>query len=318
MEIELLMQNGKKIYAPGIEEGIKLKSVRKGTPGQLNFTAINDGLLKFTEGNPVRFLVDGKKLFYGYVFEKKRSDWDTIDVVCYDQLRYFKNKDTYIYKNKTASQVLKMVCSDFGLKAGKITDTKHVISKKLESNKTLFDIVQNALDDTMQSKGKLYVLYDDFGRICLTDVKDMRLNLLICDETAEGFSYTSSIDKEVYNKIKLVYSDKETGKSEVYIAKDSGNINKWGILQHYQEEQNNTGLKAKSNSLLKLYNRKSRNLTIKNAAGDTRVRAGCSVMVSMIFDDIRINNYMLVNEVTHTFKESVHTMDLKLIGGDFV
>lgn len=318
MGIELLMQNGKKIYAPGIEEGIKLKSVRKGTPGQLNFTAINDGLLKFTEGNPVRFLVDGKKLFYGYVFEKKRSGRDTIDVVCYDQLRYFKNKDTYIYKNKTASQVLKMVCSDFGLKAGKITDTKHVISKKLESNKTLFDIVQNALDETMQSKGKLYVLYDDFGRICLTDVAGMKLNLLICDETAEGFTYTSSIDKDVYNKIKLAYTNQKTGKIETYIAQDSKNINKWGVLQYYQSEQNNAGLKSKTNSLLKLYNRKSRNLTIKNAAGDIRVRAGCSLLVSLILDDIRINNYMLVDEVTHTFKENVHTMDVKLIGGDFV
>ncbi|MFW5631503.1 MAG: XkdQ/YqbQ family protein [Acetivibrio ethanolgignens] len=49
-----------------------------------------------------------------------------------------------------------------------------------------------------------------------------------------------------------------------------------------------------------------------------RVRAGCSLLVSLTLDDIRINNYMLVDEVTHTFKENVHTMDVKLIGGDFV
>lgn len=317
-EIELLIQNGKKIYAPSVKEGMKLKSVRKGTPGTVTFTVVKDKLLRFTEGNAVRIKVDGKKAFYGYVFKKKRSGCDTIDVTCYDQLRYFKNKDTYIYKNKTADNLLKMICSDFGLKTGILADTKYLIAKKVEQNKTLFDIVQNALDETMQNKNKLYVLYDEFGRIRLTDIADMQLNILICEDTAESLDYVSSIDDQTYNKAKLVYVNKEEGKIDTYIAQSSANINKWGVLQYYSEEQSNKGLKAKSNAILNLYNRKTRNLTVKGAAGDIRVIAGCSVMVSLDLGDMRVNNYMLVDEVTHIFNNGIHTMDLKLIGGDFV
>lgn len=317
-EVELQIQNGKKIYIPSVEEGIKLKSVRKGTPGQLTFSVAKDSLLRFTEGNAVRMKVDGKNAFYGYVFKKNRSSKDIIETTCYDQLRYFKNKDTYIYKKKTADKLLKMICNDFNLKAGKLADTKYVIDKKTEQNKTLFDIIQNALDETMQSKNKLYVLYDDFGRICLTDIADMRLNILICEDTAESLSYTSSIDEQTYNKVKLVYVDKEAGKLDTYIAQSSANMNKWGVLQYYNEEQSNKGMKAKANALLKLYNRKTRNLAVKGVAGDIRVRAGSSVMVSLDLGDMRVNNYMLVEEVTHTFENGEYTMDLKLVGGDFI
>lgn len=316
--IELSIQNGNKIYYPCVEEGVKLKYTRKGSPGQLTFNALMDKELQIEEGNPVKFLVDGQKVFYGYFFDKKGSGKTKRELVFYDQLRYFRNKDTYLYKNKTASQLLKMVCADFNLRKGKIVDTKYVIPKKHEKNKTLFDIIQNALDLTIQNKRKLYVLYDEFGEIRLTDASEMYLDVLICEETVTDYTYNSSIDKETYNKVKLAYENEKTGKIETYIAKDSANMNKWGTLQYFETEDTNSGLKAKADALLALYDRKTKSLNVKGAAGDVRVRAGCSVFVYLELEDVTINNFMMVDEVTHTFKESEHTMDLKLIGGDFV
>ena len=146
----------------------------------------------------------------------------------------------------------------------------------------------------------------------------MRVPLLIDAETAENFDYTSSIDEQTYNKIKLTYENEKTGKRELYVAQDGGKMNLWGVLQYYEEVKTSTGAAAKAEALLKLYDQKTRNLTIKNAFGDVRVRAGCAVMVSLNLGDIIANQWLVVQKVTHTFKDETHYMDLTLIGGEFI
>lgn len=59
-------------------------------------------------------------------------------------------------------------------------------------------------------------------------------------------------------------------------------------------------------------------LTIQNAFGDVRVRAGSAVVVALNLGDIVTNNYMVVNKVTHTFRGDEHMMELDLIGGEFI
>jgi hypothetical protein len=316
--IELLIQNGSKIYAPIVEEGIEWELERKGVPGKLTFTIINDGSFNIQEGNAVRMTVDNTKLFYGFVFSKKRSKENMVQVTAYDQLRYLKNKDTYVYANKTATEVVQMIATDFKLNIGTLEGTGFKIPSRIEDNKTLFDIIQTALDLTLQSTKKMYVLYDDFGKLTLKNVESMKLNLLIDEETGEDFDYTSSIDGETYNKIKLSYNNEETGKREIFIAQDSSKINEWGVLQYFDTIDKNVNGKAKANELLSLYNKKTRNLTIKNAFGDIRVRAGSAVIVALNLGDITVKNYMMVEKVKHTFEESRHTMDLTLRGGEFV
>lgn len=316
--IELIIQNGSNIYYPVVEEGITWETTRKGVPGILNFTVVKDGILNFQEGNAVRLKVDGNNVFYGFVFKKERDKGNTIQVTAYDQLRYLKNKDTYVYTNKTASDVVKMIAADFKLNVGTIEDTGYIIASRVEDNKTLFDIIQNALDLTLQNKKKLYVLYDDFGKLTLKNVESMKLNLMIDDETAENYSYTSSIDGETYNKIKLSYENKETGKREIYISQDTSNINQWGVLQYFETIEETTNGKVKANTLLSLYNRKTRNLTIKNAFGDVRVRGGSSIIINLNLGDVIVQNYMIVEKVKHTFKNNEHFMDLTLRGGDFI
>ena len=48
-------------------------------------------------------------------------------------------------------------------------------------------MIQNALDLTLENQKYMYVMYDDFGRITLKGLDNMRLNLLIDEETAETF-----------------------------------------------------------------------------------------------------------------------------------
>jgi hypothetical protein len=103
-------------------------------------------------------------------------------------------------------------------------------------------------------------------------------------------------------------------KIQVFHAQDKGNIQKWGLLRYFEEIDNPSIGQNKANKLLELYNRKSRELTISNAFGDPKVRAGCLIPVQLDLGDVITNNYMLVEKVTHKFTHDTHFMDLTLDG----
>lgn len=282
----------------------------------MKFKCYKDSQLKISEGDPVKLIVDNKNFFFGFVFTMKYGDDNDIDITAYDQLRYFKNKDSYVYKGKRADQLLKMIAKDFNFRVGKLPSTGYKIPKKVEDNKTLFDIMQNALDETLLHTGKMYVLYDNFGELKLANIENMKTKILINSETAQTINYERSIDGETYNKIKLAYDNKETGKREVFIQKDSSNINKWGTLQYYEKIDKPNGAKAKAAQMLNLYNTDTRSLKINKAFGSLNVRAGSSVVVNIKKGNLKLNNnFMVVEKVTHTFESNSHFMDLSLLGG---
>lgn len=318
MAVELFIQHNSTIQFPVVEEGARLTLERKGTPGKLEFTVVKGPGLNFAEGDPVKLTVNGTAMFYGFVFKKKRDKGGTIDVVAYDQLRYLKNKDTITEEGLKASDLLKRIATDFRLNLGTVEDTGYTLETIVEENQTLFDMIQSALDETLMNTKQLYVLYDDAGKLTLKNINTMKLNLLIDEETGENFSYESSIDEQTYNKIKLAYNDEKTGKRELFIAQDRAKMNQWGVLQYFEEVQTKTGASAKADAMLKLYDQKTRKLTIQNAFGDVRVRAGSAVVVALNLGDIVTNNYMVVNKVTHTFRGDEHMMELDLIGGEFI
>lgn len=315
--VELLIQNGNTIYTPIVPEGLTFDLERKQT-GKLTFNVIKDGIINFTEGNSVSLKVDGQPMFYGFVFSKQRDKTNSIKVVAYDQMRYLKNKDTYVYTNKKASDLVKMIAEDFKLQLGDVEDTGYMIPKKVEDNQTLLDIILNALDDTLVQTKKMFVLYDDFGKLTLKNVESMKLGLVIDEETGENYDYTSSIDNQTYNKIKLAYENEDTGKRDIYIAQDGENINKWGVLQFFDTLKDPTQGKAKADALLSLYNQKTRKLQIKGAFGDVRVRAGSAVIVRLNLGDVVVGSFMMVEKVRHVFNNSIHQMDLTLRGGEFL
>lgn len=325
MNVELLVANedGSKVYQPAVEEGIEWTTNRTGTPGKLTFKVLKDDILDFTEGSAVRLKVDGAEVFYGFVFTKSRQKDQIISVTAYDQLRYLQAKDTKVYEGKTATQFIQMLAADFRLNVGDMEDTGYVIASRVEENSSLFDMIGNALDLTLTNTGKMFVLYDSFGKLTLKSLDKMRVGdgdnyLMIDEETGENFDYKSTIDSQTYNKIKLTYDNEETGTREVYIAQSGENINKWGMLQYFDTLQKGENGQAKADALLKLYNKKTRNLKITNAFGDNRVRAGSLIVVNLALGDMSVKNFMLVEKCVHTYNESEHWMTLTLRGGEFV
>ncbi len=325
MEVELLIGNdtGTKVYQPVVEEGIEWSTERKDAPGKLVFKVVKDDILDFSEGSAVRLRVDGDNVFYGFVFKQQHDRDKLITVTAYDQLRYLKNKDTRVYENMTASDFVKSIADDYSLNPGVFDDTGYVIESRVEENTSLFEMIANALDMTLLNTGRMYVLFDDFGRLTLRSLESMYVGesgayLMVDEETGENYEYTSSIDDSTYNKIKLTYDNEDTGFREVYIAQDSSNINRWGILQYFDTLQEGENGQAKADALLSLYNKKTRSLRITNALGDNRVRAGSMIVVNLDLGDVKLKNFMLVEKCKHTYKESEHWMDLTLRGGEFI
>lgn len=320
MSYELMIQHGGKIMLPPVVEGVTIEWERKGQPGKLTFEVVKTDGLSFQEGDPCRFSVDGTPVFYGFVFEKSRkgSNPKVIKCTVYDQLYYLKNKDTYVYENKTAAEVIRMVAEDFQLNVGSLEDTGHKIASRVEDNQTLFDIIQNALDETIKATGQMYVLYDAAGKLTLKALGSMKINMLIDEEAAGDYDYKSSIAAQTYDKIKLSYENKETGKREIYIAQDGSHINQWGVLQYYEKLDGKVNAKAMADALLNLYNTKTRTLRLQDVLGDIRVRAGTLLVVMLGLGDINVSNYLMVEHAKHIFRDGQHLMELKMRGGTFV
>lgn len=316
MKVDIYIQNGPDaVYAPVITGSITWEIKRSGSPGKLTFSVLSDDILKVEEGNAVRMDVDGKPVFFGFLFERSWDRDKIVKVVAYDQLRYLKNKDTYSYDKKTVGEVVQMIAQDYNLQVGILEDTGFRLSR-VQKDKTLFDIILDAIDLTKIYAKQLYILYDDVGKLTLRNCENMLLTILIDQDTAENYDYKSSIDNNTYNQIKLYRDNDETKKRDVYMVKSSENINKWGILQYDEVIDKGVSGQAIAEAYLGIYNKPSRSLSIKNAIGDVSVRAGCYIPVILDIHGTKINNKLLVEEVKHKFDQGVHTMDLTLKGAD--
>ena len=322
MSLNILVQHGTRIYSPVLTDKVTWKTERKGAPGRLEFSAVSDSRIDLaTEGDAVQFTerADSGKIsniFKGYIFKIQKDKNGITKFTCFDQLRYLKNKDTYVYTGKRADEVVRMICDDFGLKRTTLENTVYKIPSRIENNTSLFDIVGNALDLTLENRKVMYVLYDDFGLLRLISINGLMTNVLIDASGAEDFSYVSTIDKETYNKIKLVYDNSDTGQREIYTAASTTTALSWGILQYYDTLQKNENGREKAKKLLELYNTKSKSLSIKNAFGDNSVRAGSMVFVRLDLGDTKVDSLMLVEKCSHEWAENQHFMTLELRGGD--
>lgn len=311
----LTIQHNNSVFSPPVESGVKIEWERTGSPGKLTFTTIKipNAEMSFSEGDQVCFYYDEKPVFMGYVFTKKRDREHHIEVTCYDQIRYLKNKYSYVFENKTATQIIQALCKDFNLHTGTMENTGYIIPAIAEENKSALDISLSVIEDTLLNTGNMFVLYDDFGNLNLKNVTSMLSNTLIFEDSAENFDYSSSIDSETYNSIVLYYKD-NNNKIQVFHAANKNKIAQWGTLRYFEEVKTPSIAQNKANSLLSLYCKKTRELKITGAFGDVGVRGGTLIPVKLNLGDIITNNYMLVEKVTHNFENDQYTMDLTLEG----
>lgn len=311
--MEFLVEVDKKIYEISeLVTKVSYKDVLNDGCSKLEFSYL-DNDLKINNGSIVRFKFDDANIFYGYVFKNGRNKKKEITVTAYDQLRYCKAKDDIAVKGDTITTLTKKMCNYFNLRIGSLTDTGYVLPISVQYDKTWLDIIYTSISDTLMNKGKKYVLRDEFGSVTIRDLEDLKLDLVLGDESlVYDFTHEKSIDDEFYNQIKLAFDNEVIGKKDTYTAKDYKSISTYGLLQYYEvldKKANAAQVKSKADMLLSLYNKETESLNLQ-CLGDTRIRAGTSFYGQI--SDIELNKRLIVKSVTHEFLP-VHTMSLEVM-----
>lgn len=316
MTTELLIANGRsgKIWEVSncVEEATWTTN-RTGSPGKFEFTLIKAGDVAFLEGDTVRFSVDGQLQFFGWVFTKVKDRWGVIQVTCYDRLRYFKANASYAFYNMTAGQIIEQIAGDLQVDVGQIDDTGYPIPSLIEQDQGCLDIVGDAIQQTLLNTGKIFVFYDDGNGVALQEAGNMISNVVIGDMSLlTDYSYKTDIDTQTYNYIKLVRQNEETGRADVFVAQDSGTIGQWGMLQLYQTvdgDVNDAQMQQQAQTMLAYYDQRMRTLSV-SSLGVPGLRAGQMILMKIKgLGDISLDQYVLLEKVTHKWTNDTHTMD---------
>lgn len=281
MKTELLIANkrsGKIWDVANSTQTASWTTNRTGSPGTFKFTMNKAGDVSFLEGDVVRFSVDGSLQFYGWIFTKRKNRWDEIEVTCYDRLRYLKANASYAFYDQKAGDIIKKIAGDFQLTTGSIiADTGYALPSFISEDETVLDIIGEVLQQTLLNTGKIFVFYDDGNGLALAEAKEMTSSVLIGDRSLlTEYEYKTDIDSQTYNSVKLARPNEETGRADVVIAQDSGNIGQWGLLQLYQTVDgslNEAQMRAQATASLTYYNRRMRTLAV-DSLGVPGLRAG--------------------------------------------
>ena len=290
---------------------------RTGSPGKLTFTVIKGGDLDFLEGDIVRFSVDGTLVFYGWVFTKSKDRWGLIEVTCYDRIRYLKANASYAFYGQTADQIIAQIAADRLIATSVLASTGYQIPSLVETDQSCLDIIQGVLETTLLNTGTIYVLYDDGNGLALSRPEDMQYPVMVGDKSLlTDYTYKTDIDEQTYNSIKLVRPNEETGRADVVVVEDSANIGQWGLLQLYQQvdgDVNTAQMTEQAKATLAYYNRRMRTLKVQSL-GIVGVRAGGMIRMKVQgLGDINLDQWVLLEKVTHTFENDVHTMEFETL-----
>lgn len=319
-------RNNKMYDVGALISNVSIASYLEEQPSKCTFDIIGVSDLKFYEGATVSIKIDGSKVFKGFVFSRKFTKASTretiISVTAYDQLRYLKNKDSNAFTGKTSSEIMKKICKEYVLKYKIADESTYVCPSMSFDDKTLYEMIQTALDYTLINTGKRFIIWDNFGVLTHSNVLSLDTKLFIGDESLlYDFEYETSIDSDVYNQIKLYRDNSDTGKREVYIVNDTAtkgsksgqNLKEWGILQLTKKVDDNLNAKQIENladNMLALYNNVKRTLKLE-CIGNWNVRAG-SIIYCRIPGIEKMGKVirLLVDTCTHKIDGAVHTMSL--------
>ncbi|MBR1810263.1 MAG: hypothetical protein IJ766_01265 [Clostridia bacterium] len=305
--VSLALISGGRVVTPTAAGAVTVSSVAEIAAATMTFTVAGDADGEIVNGSPVALRFCGEPVFYGYVFSVVRKPNGLTAVTCYDQLRYLKNRDSFVFTG-TYAALLKTIAAKYGLRLGTVENTGYVIQRKIYEN-TLLDILADAASITREQTGKTYIIYDDFGSLTLKSADGMATGVFLDPDNVRLLRERRSIDQGVYNRIVLARDDTATGVRSLYAANDMQRQLQWGILQYYAKDGDSVSPLQTAKNLLSLYDREDVTVEALGCAGNVSVRGGSLVMLSQ--DGGAYRSARCVS-AAHTFAGGVHLMDLKL------
>lgn len=312
----LVVKNKKTIDMTNLVQSVRW-SGRKGSSARtITVTMIDDdgyrharSGIDVADGNQCVFLVDGKERFRGILMKQNQGDKKQLKFKAYDNGIYLaNNKDTFVYKNKTADQVFSDVCSRFGIPTGEVAKCSYKIPELTKSKTTGQDAVLDALSLDYKATGTRHFISSDKGKLSLLQRKDQVISFVVDgDANLYGYSYTKSIES-IKTRVKMISKEGTT------IAEKSNSAleQKIGIFQEIQQpDESLTKAQVKDlvGSVLDTLDDPEETLTL-NILGDPDVISGKAILVKI--PHLGISRAYYVDSDDHTFEDNMHTMSLTL------
>lgn len=316
-KIQLLVVKDKKtIDMTNLVQSVRW-SGRKGSSARtITVTMIDDdgyrharSGIDVADGNQCVFLVDGKERFRGILMNQNQGDKKQLKFKAYDNGIYLaNNKDTFVYKNKTADQVFSDVCSRFGIPTGEVAKCSYKIPELTKSKTTGQDAVLDALGLDYKATGTRHFISSDKGKLSLLQRKDQVISFVVDgDANLYGYSYTKSIES-IKTRVRMISKEGTT------LAEKSNSAleQKIGIFQEIQQpDESLTKAQVKDlvGSVLDTLDDPEETLTL-NILGDPDVISGKAILVKI--PHLGISRAYYVDSDNHAFEDNMHTMSLTL------
>lgn len=309
----ILYRDGKTYDISELVESIKWKG-RKGSAARsvsislLDCKGAQSGI-DVTKGHQLIFNYKGKELFRGMIMSQQQSESFKMPITAYDNGIYLaNNKDTFVYENKTVHDIFIDVCKRFGIKYSDVAKTSYKIPALTKSKTTAWDAILDAISQDFKATGTKYYVNSSKGVLSLIKRRENILQwVLETGGNIMSYTHKKSIE-DIKTRLKIL-SDED----KVYAVKKNTELEKKiGIFQDIEKKDDDLSeakLQEHIKETLKEISTPEISLSVE-ALGIPDVISGVGVYV--IIDELGIKRTFYVDEDTHTFKGSSHTMNLTL------
>lgn len=312
----IILKGGQGYDVTQLVEQIKWRGRKGSSSRTLNVKLIDDDGYKHArseidveQGHQCIFNYDGQEIFRGIIMTQTQTNRKDLSFTAYDNGIYLaNNKDTFTYENKTASDVFRDCCTRFGLPMGEVADCTYKIPELTKSKTTAFDAIADALSLDFDATGIRHYVASEKGKLKLLTRRENILQWVIeVGENLSTYTYTRSIEN-IKTRVKMVSKEGTTlaEKSNAALEK------KIGVFQEIEKPDESLTTAQINDLITSMLNEKStpeRTLDVE-AIGIAEVISGIGVYI--IIPELGLARTFYVDSDTHTFKDNMHTMTLKL------
>lgn len=261
------------------------------------------------DGQSCVFYWNDTELFRGLIMSQQQSDKQKMPIKAYDLGIHFSNsKDTFTYKNKTASQIFIDCCNRLQVPYNEVADTSYRIGELPKAKTTHFDVIQDSLSQTYKATGNRFFPIAIGGKMNLLHRKETILQWVIeSGVNLSSYTYKKSIEK-IKTRVKLI-SNKDAVLAQTINSALEERIGVFQEIETPKDDLNKAQLNELVNSMLVEKGQTDKSLSV-SGIGIPEIYTGIGVYV--IIKELGIAQTFYVDQDTHTFKGRQHTMSLTL------